>query len=159
MTVVAVLGLTAPVAQAKDGSRSAAAKTGTAAKAGTDKAFKAAKKEYQQRIHNKKASERKAALKLLADFPTGEAADLVYVTLLDDTAADVRDAAVDQLKPVVCMRAVVGAREAVFFERLVKQHARIVAGERSARAIGALEAGREADNQHACTKGAEGGDR
>ena len=76
-----------------------------------------------------------------------------------DATHGVRDAAVDQLEPVIRMRAVVAPREAVFFERLVKQHARIVAGERSARAIGALEAGREADNQQACTKGAEGGDR
>ncbi len=66
-------------------------------KAGTDKAFKAAKKDYQQRIHNKNPSDRIAALKLLADFPTGEAADLVYVTLLNDKAGEVRDAAIDFL--------------------------------------------------------------
>src|SRR5436190_16834797 len=91
LTAVAVLGLACLVAQAKDGSRS------TAAKSGTDKAFLAAKKEFQKRIHNKKSDERIAALKLLADFPTGEAADLVYVSLLDDRAVEVRDAAVDYL--------------------------------------------------------------
>jgi hypothetical protein len=91
LTVIAILGLAGLVAQAKDGSRATAAKTGS------DKAFKAAKKEYQQRIHNKKPSDRIAALKLLADFPTGDAADLVYVSLLDDRAVEVRDAAVEFL--------------------------------------------------------------
>jgi hypothetical protein len=91
LAVIAVLGLAAIVAQAKDASRASAARTGN------DKAFLAAKKEYQRRIHNKKATERKAALALLADFPTGEAADLVYVSLLDDRTVEVRDAAVDFL--------------------------------------------------------------
>ena len=91
LTVIAVLGLAAINARAKDASRASAARTGS------DKAFLAAKKEYQRRIHNKKATERKAALALLADFPTGEAADLVYVSLLDDKTVEVRDAAVDFL--------------------------------------------------------------
>lgn len=67
------------------------------AKAATDKAFRAAKKEYQARIHNKKPAERVAALKLLSDFQTGESADLIYVTLLDDRADEVRQAAIDLL--------------------------------------------------------------
>lgn len=93
LTVVAVLALAATVAQAKDKD---AVRT-PAGKTGSDKAFKSAKKEFQQRIHNKKASERIAALRLLGDFPTGDTADLVYVSLLDDRAGEVRDAAVDFL--------------------------------------------------------------
>lgn len=69
----------------------------SAAKAPADKAFAKTKKEFQQRIRNKNASERIAALKLLEDHPTPEAADLVYVTMLDDRASDVRDAAVEFL--------------------------------------------------------------
>jgi hypothetical protein len=88
---VATLCLAGMLARAKDGSRASAPKSGT------DKAFLSAKKEYQKRIHNKKAPERIAALKILADFPTGEAADLVYVTLLDDRDFSVRDAAIDFL--------------------------------------------------------------
>ena len=68
-----------------------------AAKASTDKAFAKTKKEFQQRIRNKNPSERIAALKLLEDHPTPEAADLVYVTMLDDRASEVRSAAVDFL--------------------------------------------------------------
>src|SRR5437016_5710525 len=66
-------------------------------KAATDKAFRAAKKESQARIHNKKPSERIAALKLLSEFQTGDSADLIYVTLLDDRTDEVRQAAIDLL--------------------------------------------------------------
>src|SRR5262245_17037268 len=45
-----------------------------------DKAFQKAKKDYQLKARQKKPADRIAALKLLADFPTGDAADLVYVT-------------------------------------------------------------------------------
>jgi hypothetical protein len=66
-------------------------------KAVTDKAFRAAKKEFQARIHNKKPAERIAALKLLSEFPTGESADLIYVTLLDDRTDEVRQVVIDLL--------------------------------------------------------------
>ena len=71
----------------------------------------------------------------------------------------VRDAAVDELKPIIRVRAVYAAREAVFYERLVEQNARIVAGKWSTGAIGTLEPGCETDDQQACIKDAEGGDR
>ncbi len=67
------------------------------AKSNSDKAFKLAKKDFQQRVHNKKPADRAAALKLLSDFPTGESAELVYVTLLDDRAEEVRGAAIEFL--------------------------------------------------------------
>jgi hypothetical protein len=73
------------------------AKNGAAKTAG-DKAFQKVKREFQQKIRNKKPAERIAALKLLEEFPTGDAADLVYVSLLDDHAAEVRDAAIEFLK-------------------------------------------------------------
>lgn len=72
---------------AKDASR-------TAARAAPDKAFLKAKKEFQHQAHNKKPAERRAALKLLDEFPTADAADLIYVTLLDDPDREVRDAAI-----------------------------------------------------------------
>jgi hypothetical protein len=65
-----------------------------AVKAQPDKAFQKAKREYQQRARGKKPAERIAALKLLEEFPTGEAAELVYVTLLDDKTDEVRRAAI-----------------------------------------------------------------
>ncbi len=65
-----------------------------AAKAPPDKAFQKAKRDYQQRAHSKKPAERVAALKLLEDFATGDAAELVYVTLLDDKSDEVRHAAI-----------------------------------------------------------------
>ncbi len=76
---------------AKDTSRA------TAAKVPPDRAFLKAKKEFQHQSRHKKAAERIAALKLLEDFPTGDAADLVYVTLLDDRTDEVREAAVSFL--------------------------------------------------------------
>jgi hypothetical protein len=83
--------LAAPaVTTAKDTSR-------PAAKAPPDKAFQKVKREYQVKARNKKPAERIAALKLLQDFPTGDAADLVYVTLLDDKTEEVRRAAIDFL--------------------------------------------------------------
>jgi hypothetical protein len=69
-----------------------------AAKAANDKAFQKVKREFQQKIRNKKPAERIAALKLLEEFPTGDAADLVYVTVLDDKSDDVRTAAVEFIK-------------------------------------------------------------
>jgi hypothetical protein len=68
-----------------------------AAKAGSDKSFKAVKKEFQQKVHSKRPADRAAALKLLADFPTGESADLVYTTLLGDQTEEVRGAAIEFL--------------------------------------------------------------
>ena len=69
------------------------------------------------------------------------------------------DAAVDQLKSVVGMRAVLAAREAVARQRLVEQLAGVVAGERPAGAVGALQAGRQTDDQQARIERAERGDR
>src|SRR6516225_447684 len=65
-----------------------------AAKTAGDKAFQKVKREFQQKIRNKKPAERIAALRLLDDYPTGDAADLIYVTLLDDHAEEVREAAI-----------------------------------------------------------------
>ena len=65
-----------------------------AAKAAPDRGFAKVKKEFQQKIHTKKPADRIAALKLLEDFPTGDAAELLYVTLLDDKASEVRQAAI-----------------------------------------------------------------
>jgi hypothetical protein len=65
-----------------------------AAKAPPDRAFQKAKRDFQQRAHSKKPAERAAALKLLEDFATGDAAELVYVTLLDDKSDEVRHAAI-----------------------------------------------------------------
>jgi uncharacterized protein YegL len=59
----------------------------------SDKAFQKAKREYQQKARNRKPVERLAALKLLEDFPTADAAELIYLTLIDDRADDVRQAA------------------------------------------------------------------
>ena len=57
------------------------------------------------------------------------------------------DPAVDQFKSIVGTCAVFTARKAELVKRLVKQDAGIVAGERTAGPIGALQAGREADDQ------------
>src|SRR6266850_1211251 len=59
----------------------------------SDKAFQKAKREYQQKARNRKPVERLAALKLLEDFPTADAAELIYLTLIDDRADDVQQAA------------------------------------------------------------------
>ena len=69
-----------------------------AGKVPVDKAFQKVKREFQQKVHHKKPAERIAALKLLEDYPTGDAADLVYVSLLDDHDEVVREAAIDFLK-------------------------------------------------------------
>jgi len=86
--VLAAAGLATSEIGAKDGSRPATAK------APPDPAFAKVKKDFQQKIHAKKPADRIAALKLLEDFPTGDAAELLYVTLLDDKSSDVRQAAV-----------------------------------------------------------------
>jgi uncharacterized protein YegL len=70
----------------------------SAPRSASDKAFQKVKREFHQKIRNKKPAERIAALRLLQDFPTGDAADLVYVTLLDDKSDEVRTAAVEFLK-------------------------------------------------------------
>jgi len=62
-----------------------------------DKAFQKVKREYQQKARNRKPAERIAALKLLEDFPTADAAELIYLTLIDDHADDVRQAAMSLL--------------------------------------------------------------
>ncbi len=91
-TIGLAISLGGPIGTlAKDPIRPAAAKTEP------DKAFLKAKKEFQLQSHKKKPAERIAALKLLEDFPTGEAAELVYLTLLNDKTSDVRRAAVDYL--------------------------------------------------------------
>src|SRR5262245_34061249 len=77
------------------GSPRAYAAPKAAPKTPADKAFQKAKKEYQLKARQKKPADRIAALKLLEDFRTGDAADLVYVTLLDDRTDDVRRAAVE----------------------------------------------------------------
>src|SRR4029077_18134837 len=59
------------------------------------------------------------------------------------------DPAVDQFKSIVGMCAVFTARKAELVKRLVKQDAGIVAGERTASPIGALQAGREPYDQQA----------
>src|SRR5262249_1059090 len=71
----------------------------------------------------------------------------------------IRDPAVDQFESIVGMGAVFTPCKAKLVKCLVKQYAGIVAGERAAGAIGALESGREADNQHACIDWAERGNR
>lgn len=78
------------------------ATTGGAAKdkVPPDKAFQKAKKDYQLKARSKKPADRIAALKLLADFPNGEAAEVVYVTLLDDKIDEVREAAVKSLTAI-----------------------------------------------------------
>jgi len=93
------LSQTAPAKTASGVKTGAESKSRTTPKSGpsrsgSDKAFLAAKRDFQRRIHNKKAADRIAALKLLAEFPTADAADLVYVSLLDDRESEVRDAAV-----------------------------------------------------------------
>jgi uncharacterized protein YegL len=72
--------------------------TRPAVKAPVDKAFQKTKKEFQLRSRQKKPADRIAALQLLEDFPTGEAAELVFVTLLDDKNDDVRQAAIGFLE-------------------------------------------------------------
>src|SRR5262244_566565 len=69
------------------------------------------------------------------------------------------DAAVDQGEPVVGMRVVVAVGKMVALERVVEQHAGIVAGERPAGAVGALHPRREADDQKARVDRAERGNR
>ena len=85
---LATVGLTSPESSAKDPVKT------SEAKAPPDRAFAKVKKDFQQKIHAKKPADRIAALKLLEDSPSGEAAELLYVTLLDDKAGEVRQAAV-----------------------------------------------------------------
>jgi hypothetical protein len=88
LAIAAALSLPLTTARAKDK---------PAARSANDRTFQKLKKDYQQKIHNKKPTERIAALKLLSDFPSGDSADLVYVTLLDDKADEVRQAAIKLL--------------------------------------------------------------
>ncbi|MBS0260422.1 MAG: VWA domain-containing protein [Planctomycetes bacterium] len=69
----------------------------SSAKGQPERSFARVKRDFQQRIRTKKPSDRIAALKMLEDFPTGEAAELLYVTLLDDKSAEVRNATADFL--------------------------------------------------------------
>ena len=69
------------------------------------------------------------------------------------------DPAVDQFKSIVGMCAVFTARKAELAECLVKENAGIVAGERTAGPIGALQAGCEAHDQQTRIEAAERGDR
>jgi hypothetical protein len=85
------VGLTSGLAGAKD------ATPPDAGKGAPEKAFHKVKNEYQQHAHNRKPAERIAALKLLEDFPSAEAADLIYITLLGDHSDEVRQAAVSLL--------------------------------------------------------------
>jgi len=88
LAALAFGGLPAARCDAKDKGRP------TAEKSAAGKAFAKAKKEFQQKIHNKEPSGRIAALKLIENFASGDAADLVYVSLLDDRSEDVRQAAI-----------------------------------------------------------------
>lgn len=109
------------------------AKEPRAAKAPVDKAFAKVKREYQQKARNKKPAERLASLKLLEDYRTGDAAELVYVTLLDDKSDEVRQAAIEFLA---------GLRdESEAMDKLVKRM--ISASQKDGldvKAVGALEA-------------------
>lgn len=89
LAVVLIVAVGAVAGWAKD-----KAPRSVSAKSPADKAFAKTKKEFQQRIRNKNGHERAAALQLLEEYPTPDAADLVYVTLLDDRAPEVRQAAV-----------------------------------------------------------------
>ena len=86
--VLAAVGLAMCEVDAKEPARS------PVAKAAPDRAFAKVKKDFQQKIRTKKPSDRIAALKLLEDFPSGDAAELLYVTLLDDKSDAVRQATV-----------------------------------------------------------------
>jgi hypothetical protein len=90
LILLVAIGLTGTAAAAKDAVR-------PATKSAPDKAFLKAKKDFQAKTHSKKPAERIAALKLLEEFPTGDAALLVYFALLDDKTDDVRQAAVEFL--------------------------------------------------------------
>jgi len=97
-TVLAILATVGLATISPNAARAQAKKSNRPSpKAPVDKAFQKVKKEYQQRSRQKKAADRIAALKLLEDFPTGDAAELVFVTLLDDKNDDVREAAIDFL--------------------------------------------------------------
>lgn len=96
LTLLTIIGLAillfnSPRVDAKEPARPAAAKTDS------DKAFQKVKKDFQLQSRRKKPAERIAALKLLDEYPTGDAAELVYVTLLDDKTEEVRLAAVNFL--------------------------------------------------------------
>src|SRR5438094_7040406 len=69
------------------------------------------------------------------------------------------DPAVNQLKPIVGMGAVFAARKPKLAERVVEQHAGIVASEGAAGPVGTLQAGSEAYDQQARIGGTEGGNR
>lgn len=90
VAVLAPPGLALSQVRTKEGNRAAA-------KAAPDKAFPKAKRDFQQKVHTKKPTDRISALKLMEDFPTGDAADLIYVNLLDDKAEEVRQATVQFL--------------------------------------------------------------
>jgi len=75
------------------GLASGAASAQDAAPGPPDKAFQKVKREFQHQVRNRQPAGRLAALKLLENFPTAEAAELIYVTLLDDRDDDVRQAA------------------------------------------------------------------
>lgn len=85
---LAAVGPAAPRLSAKDSVKT------PAAKAAPDRAFAKVKKDFQQKIRTKKPADRIAALKLVEDSPSGDAAELLYVTLLDDKMSEVRQAAV-----------------------------------------------------------------
>ena len=59
------------------------------------------------------------------------------------------DAAIDQFEAVIGARGISAAGEAEIDQRRVEQVAGIVAGERPAGAVGAAQAGRQADDQEA----------
>jgi hypothetical protein len=88
IAVLASLSLAVRDTSAKEPAKPAAAK------AAPDRAFAKIKRDFQQKIKTKKPTDRIAALKLLEDSPNGDAAELLYVTLLDDKSSEVRQAAV-----------------------------------------------------------------
>src|SRR5207237_2983768 len=58
------------------------------------------------------------------------------------------DAGIDEFEPVVRMRPIAAAREAITGEGVVKEHACIIAGEGPAGAVCALQSWRQPDNEH-----------
>jgi len=138
-TLWAVLGVLAATSLIETNGALAKDAVRPAAKTPPDRAFQKAKKEFQLRSHGKKPAERVAALKILEDFPTGDAADLVYVTLLDDRSSDVRQAAVAFL-------AALRDREDVVARLLQRMTNTTRKGGMDIRAVGALQALAEGEN-------------
>ena len=74
-------------------------------------------------------------------------------------AHGIGDPAIDQFKSVVGARRILAARKPVMPKRLVQQIAGLIAGERPAGAVGALQPRRETDDQQPRVERTEGGHR